>query len=110
MSHILEIRGGEPNIRRIASVTTTGRLYEPDYKDAANGRYKFYTKHIQIYNTGANALRLFFNQADFDADANYHEIAATSGTWEGPAEAKGVWLKSAAATTAVTVIYYQRRG
>ncbi len=109
MSHVLEIRGGEPNIRR-ENVSTAGREYKPGAKDPAAGRYTFLTKHIQIFNVGGNALRLFFSEEDFNNDANYRTIAATTGEWEGPAEAKGVWLKAVGGATDVEMIFYQRRG
>lgn len=112
MSHILEIRGGEPSVTRIAALTTAGQKVSARVKKPANidGGYKFLTKYVQVFNTGGNGVRIFFNEADYTANADYVLIASGDPPFEGPAETRGIWVRSDAATTDVHVVFYQRRG
>jgi len=107
---VLTTRGGVPRVQ-IEAIDATGRRYVPGgaYTDPSIGRYSFDTEYLQILNaTGGNELRIYFLEADFTADENY--IALAAGTsWEGPAEVKEFWLRSAAGTTA-TIVAFQRRG
>lgn len=105
---VLTTRGGVPRIQR-AVIDATGRRYTPGgaHDDPAVGRYSFITQHLQIYNTTANPVNLFFLESDFAANDNFITIGA-NGLWEGPVELDAFWLKSAAGTT-VAIVAYQRR-
>ena len=99
-----ENRGGVPMVRRLTVTTTFGAYPLP-----------VTTKYLQIFNQGANIVRVYFTAADYVADANYLELAATTGVFEGPVElratASELHLRSATGTaTPVVVIGYQRRG
>ncbi len=95
-----ETRGGQARVFRDAAVPTTGRDRRPPS----------ITKFIQLSNEGANVLRLYFTEEDFDADANYVELVATSGFFEGPVETDRYFLRAVTAPTAVVVVEYYRRG
>lgn len=100
---VLETRGGVPHVWR-ASVTTTGQ------------------KHILpsvckalVIRAATNPCRLFFTQADFDANENYVVVpiaaaATPHGEWTGPVEANAVWLKGDGGTSSVELVTFQRRG
>lgn len=119
----MEIRGGVPVIRRVsAGATTAGILEVPPFS----------TNFLQVSNTGAtNVLRIYFDQAAFDADAGgagtdgFLELA-TSGSqgdyFAGPVEltrmfqkdpegnTRGpIWLRGVGGTTTATIVFYQRR-
>lgn len=96
----LEIRGGVPRVQRIA---VAGDTYVP---------FPSIIKYLRIANQGAQALRVFFTKADLDAapQVDYVTVAATSGVWEGPVEASGIWLDVASGSTTAEVVSFQRRG
>lgn len=105
----MEIRGGLPFAFRSTIDTTGSTVTIPGV-----------TKHLQVSNEGGNPLRVYFTKADFDANANFIELAATIGFFEGPAEigvnpggGEGrdfLYLRAAAATTVASVVAYLRRG
>ena len=99
-----ENRGGFPIVRRL-SVTTTFGLYHLPVA----------TKYLQISNGGANAVRVYFTAEDYAANANYIELASSTGAFEGPVElrANAAQLYFAAqggTSNPVVVVAYQRRG
>ena len=99
-----ENRGGVPIVRRLSVTTTFGHYPLP-----------VTTKYLQIFNQGANAVRVYFTLADYTADANYLELVASTGTFEGPVELRAnaselYFRAQTGTTTPVVVIGYQRRG
>lgn len=99
-----ENRGGVPIVRRL-SVTTTFGVYPLPVT----------TKYLQIFNQGANAVRVYFTAADYTADDNYLTLVATNGVFEGPVELRAnaselYFRAQGGTTTPVVVIGYQRRG
>ncbi len=67
--------------------------------------------HLRITNPAGNAVRLYFTEEAFDADAGlvaaaegarWEEVAA-GAIWDGPAYANRIWLRAAAGTQVVTV-------
>ena len=90
-------------------ITTTGESRRPP------GVVKF----LQVSNEGANELRLYFTEADYDADENYVSLAATTGYFDGPVELGGsipgpngrdqLWLRSVTGDTTAVVVWYLRR-
>ena len=103
----MEVRGGLPVVERI-TVDTTGEGRIPP----------MVTKWVQVSNEGANALRIFFTSADFDAAEGYIELAASTGFYEGPAEIgvggpngrDKLWLKGVGGDADVVLVWYLRRG
>lgn len=111
----LELRGGIPRIRRYTATTTGHKTNPPGV-----------TKHVQISNDGANALRVYFTKADFDADAafgatdGFIQLAASTGFYEGPAEIgsgsqsnpdlNGLWLRGVVGDATGQILWYLRRG
>lgn len=100
---VLEVRGGFPKVFR-ESVATTGWHHT----------FPFTTKYVQI-RVLTNACKVYFTQADFDADVDYILIPVPAaetpyGEWQGPVEAKEIWLKGVTAASAVEMVAYQRRG
>lgn len=106
---VVQARGGVPYVLR-ATIDGTGRKV----------RLPFYISHLKVRNKGAGIVRLYFTEADFDADVNYVEApvaAATTpyGEWEGPVETTagehdGLWVKSASGSNAIELVAFQRRG
>ncbi len=99
-----ENRGGVPIVRRLSVTTTFGAYPLP-----------VTTKYLQIFNQGANIVRVYFTAADYTADANYLELAATTGVFEGPVELRATgselhFRAQTGTTNPVVVIGYQRRG
>ena len=95
----MEIRGGVPRVFRNA-VPVVGLEHA----------LESVSKFGQIWNTGANALRVYFRLEDFTADANFRELAATTGFLEGPLELSKIWFRAVGGATAVESIFYARRG
>ena len=67
------------------------------------------TNFLKIRNTGANVLRFYVSQEDFDADANFISIAGSGGLEEGPYEMGRVWLRAVSSSTTVEIIAFLRR-
>ena len=95
----VEHRGWVPAVRRYTIPATVEERRAPAV-----------TAYLQIYNLGAQIPRVYFTAKDAADDANFIDVAVTSGVWEGPAEVEGLWFKAASATTAIAVVYYKRRG
>lgn len=85
-----ELRGYVPRIRRFV-IDTGGREVRPLSR----------TSRLRISNEGANIVRLYFTQEDFDADDEFIELAATTGFFEGDVEVGG-------ATNGETPLYFLR--
>lgn len=94
-----ENRGGIPRVFR-ATIDASGRAHDP----------RFTSKYLQVSNEGGTVLRIYFTEEDFTADANYLELAATTGFFEGPAEVQKVWFRAVVGPTNVVAVFYQRRG
>ena len=71
------------------------------------------TSHLQIRNeetAGGSSIKVYWLEADFDADENFFTLAAAS-EFEGPAEVKEFWVMADGAGSAqMTAIFYLRRG
>lgn len=102
------VRGGLPKCARL-TVTTTGEGRRPPGV----------TQYVQVSNEGANVLRIYFQADDFTADANYIELVATTGYWEGPAEIGAplpgsisgrdqIWFRTSGGDSDISVIWYLR--
>jgi hypothetical protein len=102
---VLTVRGGTPHVFRDSAVNNTSG------RDHA---LPFWCLYLIIRVTG-NPCKLYFTQADFDADANYVLVpiaAATTphGEWAGPVEAEKVWLRGSGGNSGVELVAFQRRG
>jgi len=105
----IQLRGGVPSVQR-PSVPTTGDEYV----------LPFATFWMTFRNKGSNTVRLYFNLADFTADANYVLLpvpaaATPHGEWSGPVEVDTfcqhkVWMKADTGATTVELVGFQRRG
>lgn len=91
----LIVRGGIPHVFR-DTIDTTGRDHRPPAP----------SQNI-AFRAGANDLRVFFSEADFDNDVGYITIPAGEERLY-PIETARLWLKAAAATTAVDIYVFQR--
>lgn len=100
----MELRGGIPRVFR-ATVPATGDGYDP-----AGHRFPSTTKRIRVRNTGANVLRVYFLQGDFDDDANYVELEVDDDPFDMDCELEKVWLRATGGDTAVEIVSIQRRG
>ena len=73
----------------------------------------FICNHMQI-KVATNNCKVYFREADFDADENYILVIPPSAEephgWEGPVEASKVWLMGVTGSSAVELVAYQRRG
>jgi len=101
---LLMSRGGIPDVFR-DTITTTGREHNLPFNAFA----------IKARNKGANVVRMYFTQADFNADAKFVELpvaaaAEPHGEWEGPVEAEKIFLRGVGGSSAVEVVAFQRRG
>jgi hypothetical protein len=84
---LLQARGGIPHVLRVAVDQATGRKH----------RLPHYSSFLVIRVHGA-ACRLYSNEQDFDANANYVLVpvpspATPNGEWAGPVEAGGLWFR-----------------
>lgn len=100
---LFEGRGGVPHIWR-ETINTTGRPH----------KFPFTCKYLQI-RVATSPCKVYFTQADFDADQNYVNVPVPAaetpyGEWQGPVEAHGLWLKGNGGNSAVELVAYQRRG
>lgn len=99
-----EWRGGIPRVRR-ETVDTTGRAYPFDPPGTS--------KWVRLRNLSAAALevvRVYFTQADFDANTDgYMELRAGDIIRE-PLEAERLWLRSQSGTPTVEITVLHRRG
>lgn len=96
---LLEIRGGFPHVFR-ETISTAGRSHH----------FKFDSKYLQA-RAGTSPCKLYFKEADFDADANYVLIpVSTDIRWEGPVEIREIWLKGDGGNSELELVAYQRRG
>lgn len=99
------VRGGVPHVFR-AAIDATGRTH----------RLPHYALHLMLRVQSGVACRMYFTQADFDANANYvvAPVAAAAtphGEWAGPAEVGDVWLRAdSAGTSNIELVSFQRRG
>lgn len=101
---VLQSRGGIPAVFR-DTINTTGREHN----------LPFFTSYLVARNQGAQPVRMYFREEDFDANANYVVLptaAATTphGEWSGPVEAAKLWFRAQAATAEIEVVSFQRRG
>lgn len=102
---IAQVRGGIPRVFRV-SIPTAGRMHAPP----------FYTSYIVARNRGANVIRMYFTEADFDANENYVELLAAaaatpnSDVWEGPCELEKIWFRAITAASTIELVAFQRRG
>lgn len=98
---VMQGRGGIPHVFR-ATIDGTGRKHA----------LPFFTAYLIIRSTAA--VRLYFTEADYTANANYVAVPAPTaatpyGEWQGPVEIDDVWLK-AVTTADVELVVFQRRG
>ena len=107
---VMTVRGGIPFVLRDAAVSTSGRIIN----------IPFLIHSLIVRNKGSNICRLFFTERDFNADENYVEVPVASttypyGEWSGPVETafgeyENLWVKSAAGTSSIELVAFQRRG
>lgn len=99
-----ENRGGVPIVRRLSVTTSFGGYPLP-----------VAIKYLQLYNQGANDVRVYFTEADYLADANYLVLPSSTGVFEGPVELRATAFQlffraQGGTSTPIVVIAYQRRG
>jgi hypothetical protein len=107
---VMTVRGGIPYVLRDAAVSAAGRKV----------RLPFLIHSLIIRNVGAVAAKLYFTEADFNADTNYVTIPVASATypygeWAGPVETangdhEDLWLKGDAGVASIELVAFQRRG
>jgi hypothetical protein len=100
---VVQTRGGIARVRRETIVTAGRKIGLP-----------FFTSFIVARNKGANVIRMYFLEADFDANANYVELpvaAATDphGEWMGPVAADNLWFRGVTASGDLELTVFQRR-
>jgi hypothetical protein len=106
----IQTRGGVPYVLRRSVDGTGGKVVLP-----------FLTSYLKVRNKGSGGIvRLYFTEADFDANENYIELPVATailpyGEWEGPVETvtgerEHLWLKSAAGSNEIELVAFQRRG
>lgn len=100
---VVQGRGGFPHVWRETVTHTTGWAH----------RLPFICSHLQI-KVVTNSCKVYFTEADFDADENYILVIPASAEephgFEGPVEASTIWLKGVTGSSAVELVAYQRRG
>ena len=99
----IEWRGGFPVPQRVTAIDTAGGPIVPQISPAV----RVTTKWLRIAVTGANDVRIFWNQDDFDNDENYTTIPA-GDVFREPVEITKIWAKSAAATTDIEILALHR--
>ena len=93
---IPESRGGHPHIFR-ASIP---------HPDGRNHKYPSTSKYLMM-TTGLTGVKMYFTEADFNADENY---IGPENQWEGPVETNGIWLKGDGGAAEIVLIAFLRRG
>jgi hypothetical protein len=74
------------------------------------------TFNVKVSNEGAENVRLYTEEEDFDADSaltatdGFIVLAALSGFFEGPLATKNIWLRAEANTTDVVVMAFTKLG
>lgn len=101
---VMQNRGGIPVVFR-DTIDTTGREHNP----------RVNINYIIARNKGAGTVRMYFTEADFDANVRYVELPQDSaadpyGEWRGPVEANMIWLRAVTVSCEVEVVTFQRRG
>lgn len=101
---VMTARGGVPHVFRATIDSTSGRLHSLPF-----------TCNYLIIRVATNPCKLYFSQADFDADENYVLVpiaaaATPNGEWAGPVEVGDVWLRGSGGNSAVELVAFQRRG
>jgi hypothetical protein len=102
---VLTVRGGFPVVWQ-EQVGTAGREHLA----------RVQTCYLQVY-TATNPVRVYFSEADFNADENYVAVPVAAAEhpwgWEGPVELhphRKVWFRGVGGNADVTAVFYQRRG
>jgi hypothetical protein len=105
--------GGVPYVLRAAITTGVAPL------GGRKANLPFYINYLKI-RVAANPCKLYFTQADYEADANYVLIpipsaSAPYGEWAGPVETAAgdrsdVWMRGSGGTTNIELVAFQRRG
>jgi hypothetical protein len=116
-----ELAGGIPCGLRITGITTAGREVGAKV-DPHRAPYIGKTNWVHIVNVGANDLRVFWSKKDFDDNANYTTVPTGAVLGRNPLSLPVsledrqqphsqplLWLKSAAATTDVEIVFLHRR-
>ncbi len=91
---IATVRGGIPHVTHM-TIDSTGRYFQ-----------FFGTSCYIMFRTGLKQLKVYFTEADFDADTNY---LGPYNEWEGPVEANGCWLKGDGGDCDVIFVEFERR-
>lgn len=102
---LVTTRGGVPNCDNV-TVDGTGGAYAFKITDQTGKRESVPSRFVQISNEGANPLLLYFTLADFTAGTHKITLAATTGYFEGPVEAKSIWWKGSGGSTDATIVFY----
>jgi hypothetical protein len=95
-----QTRGGIPRIRNL-TVATDGTGARPFTFEALS-------MHLCI-RTATNPVRVYFSQADFDADENFWEIS-TSELLDKPIEERCVWMRGVGGPASVDLMVLHRKG
>lgn len=67
-------------------------------------------RRIQISNEGANVLRIYRRAVDFTNDANYIDLPASTGFYDGPHVGRSIWLRANGGSTSVIMTVYVADG
>lgn len=107
---VMTVRGGIPYVLRDAAVQIAGRKI----------RLPMLIHSLILRNVGTVPVRLYFTQADFDADANYVSVPVPSptypyGEWAGPVETvsgdhEDLWVRGDGGIGSIELVAFQRRG
>lgn len=111
---LAQLRGGIPYVFRGVVGGTVG----PPLTGGRKVRLPFYIWFLKVRAAG-NDCKLYFTEADFDADQNYVLVPKVDannpyGMWEGPVETvagghSDLWLRGDGDST-VELVAFQRRG
>jgi hypothetical protein len=97
------IRGGIPRCIK-ETIDTTGRKVA----------FPFFSNYM-ILRVATSPALLYFTEADFTNGVNAVTVPVAAadapyGEWQGPVEAKEVWIKGSGGNTAIELVVFQRRG
>lgn len=66
------------------------------------GLLRMRSRWIWLRNDGANPLRIYFTQTDYDADTKFIVLAVGAAPLEGPFDIAGVWFRGVGGATSAS--------
>lgn len=93
------LRGGIPKVIASGSGNVPTSLQKWEFPMVSNQI---------VLAAGSNDIRVYFSQADADADANYYTVSSGASI-DWPAELGAIWTKAQSGAADMTLVIFQAR-